>query len=217
VKEFKVNLAPDGKDYVWASDEFDSDRLALVWQWNHKPLDGCWSLTERPGWLRLTTGQLATGLPDARNTLTQRTVGPKCISTVLVDGSGLQVGDFAGLSAFQSNRGDIGLRRTDAGLELYAIHEGAQRGPGRTMTRVQTELLCEPAEWDQVMLRVRYDFDKDQAWLGYSYDGAVWTEVDTPLQMRFSLDYFTGYRSALYCYSTQTLGGHADFDWFHQE
>ena len=217
VKEFDVNLKPDGESYTWASDEFDEEELPLVWQWNHKPLDGCWSLTERPGWLRLTTGQLATGLPDARNTLTQRTVGPKCTSTVLLDASGLQVGDFAGLSAFQSNRGDIGLRRTDAGLELYAIHEGAQRNPDRTMSRVQTELLCKPAEWDQVMLRIRYDFDKDQAWLGYSYDGAVWTEVDTPLQMRFSLDYFTGYRSALFCYATQELGGYADFDWFHQE
>ena len=217
VKEFDVNLAPDGENYTWASDEFDADRLALVWQWNHKPLDGCWSLTERPGWLRLTTGQLATGLPDARNTLTQRTVGPQCTSTVLLDASGLQVGDFAGLSAFQSNRADIGLRRTDAGLELYAIQEGPQRNPDRTVSRVQKELLCEPAAAETVQLRIRYDFDQDQAWLGYSWDGEVWTELEEPLQMRFSLDYFTGYRSALYCYATQTLGGHADFDWFRQE
>ena len=35
--------------------------------------------------------------------------------------------------------------------------------------------------------------------------------------MRFSLDYFTGYRTGLFCYSTQVLGGHADFDWFRQE
>jgi beta-xylosidase len=217
VKEFDVNLAPDGEDYVWASDEFDSDKLALVWQWNHKPLDGCWSLTERPGWLRLTTGQLATGLPDARNTLTQRTFGPKCTSTVLLDGSMLKPGDFAGLSAFQSNRADIGLRRTDTGLELYAVQEGTRRGPGRTMTREQKELLSSPAEREQVMLRIRYDFDQDKAWLGYSWDGAVWTELTEPLQMRFTLDYFTGYRSALYCYATRELGGYADFDWFHQE
>ena len=217
VKEFDVNLAPDGENYTWASDEFDADKLALVWQWNHKPLDGCWSLTERPGWLRLTTGQLATGLPDARNTLTQRTVGPSCTSSVLLDASGLQPGGFAGLSAFQSNRADIGLRRTEAGLELYAIQESPQRTPDRTMIRVQKELLCEPAAAETVHLRVRYDFNVDQAWLGYSWDGSDWTELEEPLRMRFSLDYFTGYRSALYCYSTQTLGGHADFDWFHQE
>ena len=217
VKEFEVNLAPDGENYVWASDEFDADKLALVWQWNHKPLDGCWSLTERPGWLRLTTGQLATGLPDARNTLTQRTFGPACTSEVLLDGSGLQVGDFAGLSSFQSCRADIGLRRTEAGLELYAIQEMPQRNPDRTTSRVQKELLCEPALQETVQLRIRYDFDQDQAWPAYSWDGDAWTELSEPLQMRYTLDYFTGYRSALYCYSTQTLGGHADFDWFHQQ
>ena len=217
VKEFDVNLAPDGEDYVWASDEFEQQTLPLVWQWNHKPLDGCWSLSERPGWLRLTTGQLATGLPDARNTLTQRTFGPQCVSSVLLDASGLQVGDFAGLSAFQSNRADIGLRRTEAGLELYAIQESPLRNPDRTVSRRQKELLCQPAAAETVQLRIRYDFDQDLAWLGYSWDGEAWTELEEPLQMRFSLDYFTGYRSALYCYATKTLGGHADFDWFHQE
>ena len=217
VKEFEVKLKPDGEDYVWAPDEFEAAELALVWQWNHKPLDGCWSLTDRPGWLRLTTGQLATSVADARNTLTQRTFGPQCTSSVLLDGSGLQPGDFAGISAFQSCRADIGLRRTDAGLELYALQEMPQRNPDRTTSRVQRELLSIPAAQETVQLRVRYDFDADQAWLAYSWDGAAWTELDTPLQMRFSLDYFTGYRSALYCYSTESLGGHADFDWFHQE
>ena len=217
VKEFEVNLKPDGKDYVWASDGFDAAELALVWQWNHKPLDGCWSLTERPGWLRLTTGQLATGLSDARNTLTQRTFGPQCTSTVLLDASGLQPGDFAGISAFQSNRADIGLRRTADGLELYAQQEMPLRNPDRTTSRVQRELLSIPAAQETVQLRIRYDFDQDLAWLAYSWDGSAWTEIEKPLQMRFSLDYFTGYRTALFCYATRTLGGHADFDWFHQE
>ena len=216
VKEFDVRLAPDGEDCVWASDEFDADKLALVWQWNHKPLDGCWSLSARPGWLRLTAGQRATGLADARNTLTQRTFGPVCTSEVLLDGSGLQPGDFAGMSAFQSNRADIGLRCTDAGLELYAQQETSERR-GRETVRVQRELLAEPAASPQVQLRIRYDFNVDQAWLGYSWDGNVWTELDEPLQMRYTLDYFTGYRSALYCYPTRTPGGYADFDWFHQE
>jgi Beta-xylosidase len=217
VKEFQVNLAPEGEDYVWASDEFDSKDLALVWQWNHKPLDGCWSLSDRPGWLRLTTGQLATGLPDARNTLTQRTFGPQCVSEVLLDGTGLKVGDFAGISAFQSHRADIGLRRTEQGLELYAVLETPQR-EGRTVTRVQKEILRLPAEGPTVQLRIRYDFDKDLAWLAFKWPMMPmhWHELEEPLQMRYTLDYFTGYRSALYCYATQEPGGCADFDYFRQ-
>ena len=98
-------------------------------------------------------------------------------------------------------------------------HEQALRLEARIkkLTREQKELLSSPAEREQVMLRIRYDFDQDKAWLGYSWDGAVWTELTEPLQMRFTLDYFTGYRSALYCYATRELGGYADFDWFHQE
>ena len=217
VKEFDVNLPPDGEDCVWASDEFDTELLPLVWQWNHKALDGCWSLTERPGWLRLTTGQIATGLPDARNTLTQRTFGPQCVSEVLLDGAGLQVGDFAGISAFQSHRADIGLRRTEDGLELYAVQEIPGRN-GRAVTRNTTELLRLPAEGTSVQLRIRYDFDRDQAWLAYRWPlmPMHWHELETPLQMRYTLDYFTGYRTALYCYSTRQTGGHADFEYFRQ-
>ena len=44
----------------------------------------------------------------------------------------------------------------------------------------------------------------------------TWMELQTPLQMRYTLEYFTGYRSALYCYATQELGGYADFDYFKQ-
>jgi len=59
-----------GKQYVVDSDEFDltissskdvSDgdchkHLKVVWQWNHNPDHRLWSLTDRPGFFRLTTG-----------------------------------------------------------------------------------------------------------------------------------------------------------------
>ena len=35
------------------SDDFSTDALKPVWQWNHQPVDGKWSLVERPGALRL--------------------------------------------------------------------------------------------------------------------------------------------------------------------
>ena len=66
---------------VAVSDSFshEENRLGLTWQWNHNPIPSCWSFTERPGWLRLQTGHVASGLMDARNTLTQRTAEPGCI------------------------------------------------------------------------------------------------------------------------------------------
>jgi hypothetical protein len=52
--------------------------------------------------------------------------------------------------------------------------------------------------------------------MSYSTDGKRWVDVDNQLQMRFTLDFFIGYKAALYNYPTKQTGGHADFDYFHQ-
>ena len=218
LESFEVNLAPSGDNWTWDNDEFDEDELPLVWQWNHKPLDGCWSLSERPGWLRLTTGKIATGLSDARNSLTQRTVGPKCCSIVKMDASRLKKGDFAGISAFQSTRLSIGIEAGGDGEKyLVAKSRTSMRVPGQMApTEKVGTVYQEPAKSDIVWLRLDYDFTNDTATVSFSYDGNDWTKVDYELQMRFTLDYFTGYRTALFCYATEELGGFADFDFFHQ-
>jgi beta-xylosidase len=56
-------------------DNFSGPALEHVWQWNHVPVDGKWSLTEPTGFLRLHSLP-AENLWAARNTLTQRAVGP---------------------------------------------------------------------------------------------------------------------------------------------
>ena len=208
VKEFEVQLDECGEDYVWASDEFeyqDNKDLALVWQWNHKPLDGCWSVTERPGWLRLTTGQLAERIADARNTLTQRTVTPGCYSLTRMDASAMKPGDHAGLCAFQSNFCALEVQVADDGKkELVAIDRNG-------------DILRTQMRGDIAYLRIDYDFTTDTARMQYSFDDMTWIPVDYELKMRYTLDYFTGYRSALYNYATKELGGAADFDYFRQE
>ena len=226
LEEVAVNLPPQGRDYVWDNDEFDSDRLALVWQWNHKAPEG-WSLTERPGWLRLRATK-ATGLADACGTLTQRTVGPRCISEVLLDASGMKPGDEAGLAAFQSASARIGVRVSETGQRFVVLHENARvfaRGEdGRpTFQKKDQDVGVGIMEGDKVWLRINYIFtpqeegeEADTAYFSYSYDGEEWLEFPYSLSMRFSLDYFTGYRSALYNFATLEEGGIADFDWFHQ-
>ncbi len=209
LEKVTVNLPAAGRDYVWDSDEFDADRLALVWQWNHKAPEG-WSLTERPGWLRLRAAK-ATGIADARGTLTQRTVGPRCISETLLDASGMKPGDEAGLCAFQSHSGRIGIAVAPDGSRQIVLRQKEET------------LAAVPFSGDRVQLRIRYVFtpseegeEADTAFFGYSLDGAEWTEFPDTLRMRYTLDYFTGYRSALYNFATLEEGGTADFDWFRQ-
>lgn len=205
VKEFPVSLKPYGENRVWASDEFDSKDLDLVWQWNHKPVDGACSLSDRPGWLRLRTSSKASGIADARNTLTQRTVGPGCYSEVKVDVSGLKPGDHAGLCAFQSHF---------CALEVEVDEDGTRYLVGLDF---EGEVNREEITQDEVWMKIIYDFNEDIAYMAYSLDGDEWFALEYSLKMRYTLDYFIGYRSALYCFCTEEAGGYADFDYFRQE
>ena len=208
-KTFALTMPLEGEDYVWSDDEFDSDRLALVWQWNHKPLDGFWSLNERPGWLRLTTGHVATGIADARNTLTQGTVGPACESIVKMDCSGMKPGDYAGICTFQSIRCLIGIQVGPDGARSIVVTSESPRTEPVTVATV-------PYESDEVHFAIDYDFNADTVRVKWSADGVRWNAIDFEQTMRFTLDYFTGYRTALFNYATIGAGGHADFDFFHQ-
>ena len=214
----EVKLAPYGEDYTWDSDEFDSDELALVWQWNHKPVDSQWSLSERPGWMRIYAGEPVEGISWARNTLTQRTVGPKSTAVVKLDASRLKPGDRAGICAFQSAKLCVGVEAGEDGLRLVA-REDSRRVSDRCVFSV-------PLECAEVFLRLDYCFtptadgdpEADTVRASYSCDGVNWIPAGNfALKMRFSLDYFTGYRTALYCYTSSEDGGYADFDFFHQE
>lgn len=235
VKQFSVNLSENGKNRVWANDEFDydsEDKLDLVWQWNHKPDNALWSTTERQGWLRLKTGHLAEDIMHARNTLTQRTVGPRCISEVKLDASGMKPGDRAGLCAFQSNYCRIGVEVAEDGNKyLVGINRVPperhmkHKQPEESENNGEREVFRMKLEQNEVWLRIRYVFTPqeddtigpDMAFMNWSTDGMHWTEISEGLQMKYTLDLFTGYRSALYNYSTSETGGYADFDYFHQQ
>ncbi len=212
VETCEINLPSSGEDYVWASDEFEDSSLQLAWQWSHKPDDACWSLSERPGWLRLKTGQIADNIMNARNSLTQRTAGPVCTSSALLDASALEAGDNAGICSFIGGWCCLGVEVAEDGAKSIVVRERQRTREGETITEVAREPLAQ----DTVQLRFRYDFRDDTLTLGWSYDGRQWTGPEYKQQMRYTLEMFTGVRTALYCYATKSAGGHADFDWFHQ-
>jgi beta-xylosidase len=211
------------------SDEFertkDERALPLVWQWNHNPDNEHWSLTERPGYLRITTGRVDDNIMSARNMLTQRTIGPECTGTTSVDVSGLKDGDFAGLCLLQQNYGVVGIKR-DGDLKQLVMVKGSAPLRGRGRGRRQelngasppdAVIEAVPLEQDTVQLRAVCDFrDRaDKARFYYSLNGQSWNEIGEELQMRYTLPHFMGYRFGLFNYATKQAGGHADFDYFH--
>lgn len=209
-----MRFSDEQKYALVISDDFyyEEDKLALQWQWNHNPDNALWSVTDRPGYLRLTTGRLVEkGVQQARNTLTQRTEGPGCKVQTRLDFSNLKVGDSAGIVAMQGQFGCIGVKRlADDKVCLQVTFNDGNYAEQAVWSK---EL---PADMTQIDLQMEYDFSlgQDKVTFSYSVDGKEYVKTDAVLQMRYTLDHFMGYRSGLYCYATKEAGGYADFDYF---
>jgi beta-xylosidase len=196
---------------IVASDEFNrrggEPALPFVWQWNHNPDNAHWSLTQRPGFLRLTTGRVDNEIESARNTLTQRTIGPECSGVTSIDVSHLKDGDFSGLVLLAKNYGIVGVK-ADGGTN-YLVMVSAESNEPKELERVA---LSQPT----VFLKAECDFKNraDKARFYYSLDGKTWAPIGGELKMTYTLAHFMGYRFGLFNYATKTPGGYADFDFF---
>jgi xylan 1,4-beta-xylosidase len=184
-------------------DDFSGPELANVWQWNHVPVDTMWSLRERPGFLRLHS----LPAPDfwwARNSLTQRAIGPQSQPTAILAIGGMQPGDVAGLALLNRPYAWIGVRRGDDGfwIEQFGQLTGDTARMRLTAARV----------W----LRADCDFLTEQARFSFSTDGATFTTMGPPFATIFQLETFQGVRYALFHYNARGVaGGYADFDAMH--
>ncbi len=209
-RELDIPVPNKRTNGVVASDDFAYDAaadLALVWQWNHNPDSAYWSVTDRPGYLRLTNDRVDTHIHDTRNTLTQRTFGPESSGVVVLDTAYMNDGDYAGLAAFQSQYGFVGVKQSESSRSVVMVNGGS--GSPETVASV-------PLDQDEVYLRIDFDFNdmRDRAYFYYSLDGDDWSPIGEYLQMSYTLDHFMGYRFALFNYATETPGGHADFEYF---
>jgi beta-xylosidase len=194
-----------------ASDEFNRKKgeaaLPLVWQWNHNPDNTLWSVSERKGFLRLKTGKIDPEFLLARNTLTQRTIGPTSSASVALDVSKMKEGDFAGLSALQREYGLVGVKV-----------EGGKKSIVMTTTDNDkaVEVQRVPLHQNNIYFKIDCDFTnmKDEAKFFYSLDGEVWKPIGSTLKMKYTIPHFMGYRFGLFNYATKNVGGYVDFDWF---
>ena len=169
------------------SENFDNKVLGRIWQWNHNPDDSKWSL--KSGRLRLQT-MPAEQLMWARNTLTQRVIGPTSVATVELYTKGMKDGDVAGL-------GNINVPCSWIGI----VKEGKQ-----------TILRC------LIYLRMVGDYDHDRAHYEYSLDGKVFKQLGREMPLSYQLISFQGSRHALFAFNHKGKdGGYAEFDNFTVE
>jgi beta-xylosidase len=181
------------------SDDFADATLKPIWQWNHAPVDDKWSLTERPGFLRLHALP-APSFWEARNTLTQRAIGPQSSPTVALDASRLLENDVAGLGLLNLPYATMGVEKKQNKLSLVLFDQARNMS-----TRV-------PLNASKVWLRADCDFLTEKARFSYSLDGENYRPIGDEFTMIFQLTTFQGVRYALFAYNTGNQnGGMADF------
>lgn len=183
------------------SDEFNDTNLGPQWEWNHNPDDAHWSLSARPGYLRLIPAP-AEDLLSARNTLTQCMQDNSFQFTIRMDLSGMKSGGHAGLAMFEKSAGGLEVVQTGAERRLNFFH---------LQDRVEGPLLA------QSVLQLRVRIEGDQAHYSFSLDdGRSFRPLGAPTEICFS--WWKGSRPALFAYTTGNADpGVVDFDWAHYE
>jgi beta-xylosidase len=185
-----------GKSYPIArpatSDEFDSGKLGFQWQWNHNPVNDHWSLTDRPGYLRLKAIP-ADNLSVARNTLTQKLWDEAGMVEIQLELGGMADGQRAGLAFMTGNKfGGVGVIRENG---VVKIDMDGALGPA--------------VNGKSIWLRGWYQ-DVDCHFV-YSLDGKQFTDAPNTFKMGFQS--WKGGRPAIYSYGKE--GGFVDVNYFH--
>ena len=187
-------------------DDFSGKTFKPVWQWSHNPNDKMWSLNkERKGWLRLHAIP-AKQLLWAKNSLTQRAMGPVSYTSVKLDASRLKIGDETGLGAINMPYASLGVVKTDKGLALRCYDQNTNKEVIKSLDK------------KVVWLRLWGDYDKSQLQYAYSLDGKNWENIGEQILSPYQLKTFQGVRVALYAFNkNEQNGGVADFDDFMVE
>ncbi len=176
------------------SDDFSGQSLGPQWQWCHNPDNASWSLEKRPGWLTIMA-QPADGLKNARNMLTQKTMGYVSEATTVLDCRRLGNDAFAGLLCMGKTFEGVGVCADGIYLE--------KNGNRRVLVSQHPS---------KVWLRVSIDVVNNRHQFSYSTDGKRFVPVGEPFEMRSG--YWKGIRVGLYCYGRS---GEAQFDYFNYD
>ncbi|MGB8451038.1 MAG: glycoside hydrolase 43 family protein [Anaerocolumna sp.] len=210
----------ESDDFNYKPDRDGRIQLKKVWQWNHTPDNDLWSVTDRPGVLRIRSGKISPNVGLAVNTLTQRMTGPACEMTVTVDGSAMNDGDYAGICALQGCYGLIAITKEAGKYYLVMIAKelnpgesiwgepGGDKKPGKEFERI-------PFDSSKATIKVRSRFGDtiDEAEFYYQ-DKNSWNKLGITHKLYFRLDHFVGCRTGLFLYSTKETGGMTEFGHF---
>jgi beta-xylosidase len=184
-----------------SSDDFNGPKLGLQWEWNYQPRKEMWSLTERPGFLRLHAFKplRPDQLKAAGNTLTQRSMrAANSVATLALDAYGIGDGEVAGICHYSGSNSTFGIRREGKVVTLESSVNGKfTKGPQITSPKI----------W----LRSTWGLDGLSRY-SYSTDGKNFTTFGEPYQ--FTWGDYRGDRIGIFTYNNKGTDGYIDCDSF---
>jgi beta-xylosidase len=207
---------PDvGRNYPAAvpqtTDEFDSNKLGLQWQWEANPKDNWFSLKERPGWLRLFSVPMpdkSFNLWSVPNLLLQKLPAPVFTATTKLDLTKLAVGEKTGLIVMGTNYSYIEVERTSSGYLLLKV---TCQGATHSGKEIKEGNVCYAGSFVFLRVRVR---PSGVCQFSYAADGKEFIPIGGPFTA--CTGRWMGAKVGLFCLAERSLKarGCADFDWF---
>jgi beta-xylosidase len=188
---------------IQTSDDFSGKTMSPQWGWFFQPNGDKWSLTERPGYLRLYSSKpLEPGvISKTPNILMQRTLRlEQSIATVKFDIAHMTDGQIAGLSLFGKTITTLGIVQSGSSRRIYF---GAD---GKTKEGQEIDIA-------NVWLRSIWDAN-GLAQFFYSTDGMNYDPFGDPFSITNS-DNDSGPKIGFYTADDSGGTGFIDVDWFH--
>ncbi|KAK0708585.1 glycosyl hydrolase [Lasiosphaeris hirsuta] len=211
---------------VGGTDLFEGGALGEGWEWNHDPEGTRWRMAEGGG-LVLGTADVTGDLFAARNTLTQRIVGPKAVGTFRLDVSAMRDGDRAGAVLFRDRAAYVGVWKEGAAARVVMVRDlTLAEGTWSTLAE-GTVAAAGPtlAGGEDVWLRIEADITpafgtstERRAAFSYSVDGGKnFVGLGPGAALSNSWRYFSGYRFGVFNHATKELGGEVKVKSFTME
>ena len=194
-----VTMSGKNRSVPQSSDEFEKSVLGLQWQWNANHYDGWFSLTRRPGWLRLYPQAAADSLNAQPNLLLQKFPARSFVAETIMEIAPRQNGEEAGLVIAGAISHSLGVRQTAGGNFLIV------------RTDKKEEIICKVAS-NCVKLRVEVS-DGGKCSFSFAYETPF---TPTPPIFQATKGNWIGARIGLYSlkHLETAPSGHADFDYF---
>lgn len=196
------------------SDEFDKETLGLQWQWQANPKNGWYTLSQKPGFLKLNTQPLpdnSTNLWMAPNLLLQKFPAESFQAIAKVDLSNLKDREEAGLIMFGLDYASLAVQ--NKGGQLHISQHICENADNNLPEKVNDSKKLDTSS---VWLKAEVS-PGAMVSFSYSTDGNGYHTLGKSFKAREGK--WVGAKAGLYAKRKNItgMGGYALVDWFHIE